>query len=436
MFRVSVLSGPWVRGAVTTTSRRARVAFATLLGGLALLVAVVPGARSGSRSDPSDVEGPLDLSHAGIVQKDGRVKVSVRLRGTLPPLRELSRYPSRVGAEGERYLCLQVTSRRHGRRLFCPGGKVRHRRIAVGISSYGRQGWTTKRGELRARLARPNPRRLQVTLPLRQLGPGRIRWAVLSGWRANDCVRAEGARRHGKRSKRRRDEYLCVDRLPNTGFARSRLRPLQRVGCTVGRPLVRRSGPSRRRQIALSFDDGPSSYTNRVVDILDDAGAKGTFFVLGSQVPGKRSAMRRALAHGHELANHSFGHEAFPSAASMRATSNRIRAATGFTPCRFRPPGGSYNSGTVSAAAHLGMSTVLWDIDPWDWSLPGSGAIYSRVVSRAHPGAIVVLHDGGGPRGQTVAALPRIISTLKARGYRLVTVTKLLGERFRKAVVR
>ena len=185
--------------------------------------------------------------------------------------------------------------------------------------------------------------------------------------------------------------------------------------------------------IALTFDDGPSPYTKRVLGILDRAGAKGTFFVVGSEVPGDTSELRRALAHGHELGNHSLNHELHPSSASLRATSDRIRAATGFTPCTFRPPYGDYNSGTVAAAQANGMSTVIWDVDPKDWSLPGSSTIYSRVVAGAHPGAIIIMHDGGGPRGQTVAALPRIIAELESRGYDLVTVTELLGERFRWA---
>jgi peptidoglycan/xylan/chitin deacetylase (PgdA/CDA1 family) len=113
----------------------------------------------------------------------------------------------------------------------------------------------------------------------------------------------------------------------------------------------------------------------------------------------------------------------------MSATNSRIRSATGFEPCLFRPPGGAYDSRVVSDAKALGMTTVLWNVDPRDWSRPGSGAIYSRVVSAARPGAIVVMHDGGGDRSQTVAALPRIIRTLKGRGYRLVTVSKLLGQR-------
>ena len=223
---------------------------------------------------------------------------------------------------------------------------------------------------------------------------------------------------------------------PTRASSAGRLRPLQRVGCSVASPLVHRSGSSRGRRVALTFDDGPSPYTKRVLRILDRAGAKATFYVVGSVVPGDTSVLRRALAHGHELANHSLNHEALPSSASLRATSDRINAATGFTPCTFRPPYGDYNSGTVAAARANEMSTVLWDVDTRDWTLPGSGAIYSRAVAGAHPGAIIVMHDGGGPRGQTVAALPRIIDELESRGYDLVTVTKLLGERFRSAVAR
>ena len=113
----------------------------------------------------------------------------------------------------------------------------------------------------------------------------------------------------------------------------------------------------------------------------------------------------------------------------MAATNSRIRSVSGFTPCLFRPPGGAYNSRVVADAKALGMTTVIWNVDPRDWSTPGSGAIYSRVVSAARPGAIVIMHDGGGNRSETVAALPRIIRTLRDRGYHLVTVSKLLHQR-------
>jgi peptidoglycan/xylan/chitin deacetylase (PgdA/CDA1 family) len=122
-------------------------------------------------------------------------------------------------------------------------------------------------------------------------------------------------------------------------------------------------------------------------------------------------------------------HENFPSRASMDETADRIQAATGFRPCLFRPPGGAYDSRVVSDAHSLGMTTVLWDVDPTDWKRPGADAIYSRVVSNTQPGSIVLMHDGGGDRSQTVAALPRIIHTLRERGYRFATVSHLLGQR-------
>jgi len=163
-----------------------------------------------------------------------------------------------------------------------------------------------------------------------------------------------------------------------------------------------------------------------VLSILKHHHAKGTFFEIGQQVSKESAAVVKA---GQELANHSYHHESYPSRSSMAATNSRIKSATGFEPCLFRPPGGAYNSRVVGDARALGMTTVIWNVDPRDWSRPGSDAIYSRVVSATRPGSIVVMHDGGGDRSQTVAALPRIIKTLRGRGYRMVTVSKLLGQR-------
>ena len=81
----------------------------------------------------------------------------------------------------------------------------------------------------------------------------------------------------------------------------------------------------------------------------------------------------------------------------------------------------------ISEARGMGMNTIEWDVDPTDWSTPGTDAIYSRVVSQTKPGSIILMHDGGGPRGQTLAALPRIIHTLRGRGYKFATVPDLLG---------
>jgi peptidoglycan/xylan/chitin deacetylase (PgdA/CDA1 family) len=183
--------------------------------------------------------------------------------------------------------------------------------------------------------------------------------------------------------------------------------------------------------VALTFDDGPSTYTEQVLHILDDKHITGTFFEIGTQTGGAGGVMRKIIAHGHEIGNHSYRHETLPSRSSMEATNHLIENATGFEPCHFRPPGGAYNSGTISSARSLGMGTVNWSIDTRDWDGPPSaGTILSRATGGG-PGTIVLMHDGGGPRGNTVAALPGIIDSYRKRGYKMVTLTELLGGHFK-----
>jgi peptidoglycan-N-acetylglucosamine deacetylase len=203
------------------------------------------------------------------------------------------------------------------------------------------------------------------------------------------------------------------------------------VGCKRAGIGFANRGPAGKHQVALTFDDGPSDYTASVLSILERDHVHGTFFEVGDQIPGRTLVMNQILDAGDELGDHSLHHSAFPSYPDIAATGQRIEAATGFYPCLFRPPYGSYNSGTVANASRAGMSTITWTVDPRDWSTPGTAAIYSRVVSATHPGSIVLMHDGGGNRSETVAALPRIIRTFKGRGYRMVTVSQLLGQPMR-----
>jgi peptidoglycan/xylan/chitin deacetylase (PgdA/CDA1 family) len=183
--------------------------------------------------------------------------------------------------------------------------------------------------------------------------------------------------------------------------------------------------------VALTFDDGPSSYTHQVLDILERARVHGTFFVIGQQVSSRAAVLRRALAEGNAIGNHSWNHANLSGGAGgqLSSTQAAVRRATGYTPCVFRPPYGASSSLLVGQARSLGLATVIWDVDPRDWSRPGSGAIYSNIVANTRPGSIILDHDGGGPREQTVAALPRVIATLKRRGYRFATVPELLGYR-------
>ena len=201
------------------------------------------------------------------------------------------------------------------------------------------------------------------------------------------------------------------------------------VGCRPHGASFRLAGSIHRRAVALTFDDGPSAYTAAVLDILERRHVPGTFFVVGSLVRGRELLLRRALAHGSVIGNHTFTH-AYVAGGGYRqiaSTQGAVRRATGYTPCVFRAPGGAVSRLVISQARSLGLLTVGWSVDPRDWSRPGSAAIYSRVASAVRPGAIVLMHDGGGSRGQTVAALPQIIATLRSRGYRFLTVPQLLG---------
>src|SRR5436190_11776641 len=217
---------------------------------------------------------------------------------------------------------------------------------------------------------------------------------------------------------------------PPTPPRRRRVRPRRLIGCHVAGASYRLAGSRAHRVVALTFDDGPSAYTSRVLAILRRFGIHGTFFIIGEQVRGNEGLLRRELAAGNAIGNHTFTHANVSGGGirQMLSTQGAIRRATGYTPCLFRAPYGAVSGLLMRPARGLGMNTIQWSVDPRDWSRPGTGAIYSRVVSAAHAGSIVILHDGGGNRSETVAALPRIIRTLKGRGLRLVTVSQLLGQ--------
>jgi peptidoglycan-N-acetylglucosamine deacetylase len=202
------------------------------------------------------------------------------------------------------------------------------------------------------------------------------------------------------------------------------------TGCTHGGAPFVTHGPRGRKRIAIGFDDGPSDYTPSVLRVLRNFDSHATFFEIGQETSGRAATMKKILAQGNEIGNHSLHHELDPSSSSIHETDHLIRRATGFRPCDFRPPDGSVNSGLISRAHAQHLVTVNWEVDPRDWSNPGVGAITSNVINNAHNGSIVVMHDGGGDRSQTVAALPAILSHFRHRGYKFVTVAELLGHKF------
>ncbi len=184
------------------------------------------------------------------------------------------------------------------------------------------------------------------------------------------------------------------------------------------------------KYVVLTFDDGPDPvYTPLILDVLAKYDAKATFFEVGRNVVKHPALTKRIHAAGHSVQNHTWTHADLRplSAASFRQqitpTDEAIRAQTGLTPACLRPPYGGMNPTVTKRAKALGKDLVVWDTDSRDWTRPGTAAIVKRVLAGVKNGSVILMHDGGGNRSQTVAALPAILHTLKARGYGFRTVT-------------
>ncbi|GAB7052642.1 polysaccharide deacetylase family protein [Catenuloplanes indicus] len=181
--------------------------------------------------------------------------------------------------------------------------------------------------------------------------------------------------------------------------------------------------------MSLTFDDGPSQYTDEVLDLLDKHGIKATFCVIGSQVRSHAAQMRRIVAEGHTLCNHTWNHdfqlaERTPEqiVKDLVRTNDAIHTVVPNAKVHyFRNPGGNFNHRTVSVAQNLGMVPLHWSIDSRDWETKDAKKICDLVEANAHPGAVVLLHDGGGDRRETTKALKKLLPFLKAR-YDLVAM--------------
>ncbi|HEX4107989.1 MAG TPA: polysaccharide deacetylase family protein [Solirubrobacteraceae bacterium] len=202
------------------------------------------------------------------------------------------------------------------------------------------------------------------------------------------------------------------------------------IGCR-SRPGVYRGISTHRKVVALSFDDGPYTLTPQFVSMLAAEHVPATFFMIGEEITGADAALlKRELRAGDALGDHTWTHPDLDDANveyQLSSQLNRVQSLTGYTPCVFRPPYGDYDGHVLAVAASLHLATILWAVDPSDYTLPGVSAIEQRVLSAAQPGDIILSHDGGGPRQQTLAAYPDIINTLRRRGYSFETVPQLLG---------
>jgi peptidoglycan/xylan/chitin deacetylase (PgdA/CDA1 family) len=200
--------------------------------------------------------------------------------------------------------------------------------------------------------------------------------------------------------------------------------------------FIVRGSPEAKR-LALTFDDGPSPYTRKILSLLNRHHARATFFVLGSHAAQYPGIIRALLRHGHELENHSFSHIRFPQAdrlawqQELERTEAELALLGAPDHDLFRPPYSDYDQGLLNFLGHLHERLVLWSVDSGDWRGLSDVEIAANVLKEVHNGAIIIFHDGDekgqADRGNTVAALKIILPALKSRGYELVTVSELLA---------
>ncbi|MFL5850404.1 MAG: polysaccharide deacetylase family protein [Solirubrobacteraceae bacterium] len=196
-------------------------------------------------------------------------------------------------------------------------------------------------------------------------------------------------------------------------------------------PFVSRGSP-RKREIALTIDDGPGPLTPQFVRTLQRLHVPATFFVVGQQLDSFDRGLRDAVRAGFAIGDHTEQHQNLPTltsglqAKAVQDAALRIRSYGVPYPRLFRPPAGALNRTTLQVLRRHRMLAVLWTVDTEDFTRPGTRAIVRRAVDGAGNGAIILMHDGGGDRSQTLAALPAIVHRLRARGYQLVTVPQML----------
>ncbi|MCD6359565.1 MAG: polysaccharide deacetylase family protein [Armatimonadetes bacterium] len=218
---------------------------------------------------------------------------------------------------------------------------------------------------------------------------------------------------------------------PGTGRVRE-------IELALAEPLLVYSGPrsgeNSAPRVALTFDDGPSAvYTPQMLEIMRKYNAHVTFFVLGCSASGQRGLVRQASHEGHEIGIHTWSHPQLTRLSDAAIKADLARCAALLDPLVerpirwVRPPYGAHNKRVDAVINGAGYRVAMWSIDPRDWTAPGASVIANRILSRVRDGSVVVMHDGGLNRGDTVAAMRIVVPKLQERGFRLVTMSQLAG---------
>ncbi|MFB6620126.1 polysaccharide deacetylase family protein [Streptomyces sp. NPDC056367] len=209
--------------------------------------------------------------------------------------------------------------------------------------------------------------------------------------------------------------------------AEAPLRPPAAKPAVRTRPILELpAGAATPSGMVLTFDDGPDPrYTPAILDTLARYGVRAMFFVCGEMATENRDLLRRMADEGHVIGNHTWTHPLIPKlsrpalASEIGRTSEVVQRAVGEAPLWFRAPYGAWNRAAFEIGAELGMEPLAWTVDTLDWKEPGTTTIVSRVLGGAAPGVIVLSHDAGGNRSQSVQAINAYLPQLLARGYRM-----------------
>jgi len=231
--------------------------------------------------------------------------------------------------------------------------------------------------------------------------------------------------RHGARGRRggRKPRLTAANRRENRAIERVRRR----------HPLVS-SGGGHRREVALVFHDGPGPYTMQMIKKLQELHAAATFFDVGASVTYFSQTAIAQRGRKFAVGNLTESYAAMTRLSRTRQRKEiggqtaRLRSLGIPSPKLFSPPYGAYNRDTLAVLRRLHMLMVLWSVDPEDYKNPGENVIVQRAVDGARPGSIILLHDAGGDRSQTLSALPAVVHGLRSHGYKLVTVPRLILE--------
>ena len=190
---------------------------------------------------------------------------------------------------------------------------------------------------------------------------------------------------------------------------------------------------TEEKVVALTFDDGPHpKYTAEILDLLASYNAKATFFIVGENAEKKPELILRQYNEGHEIANHTYTHPLKTTLPKLeveiKKTNDLIYSITGYYPELFRPVEGQYTDSLVQSLVKNGYKVIMWSWhqDTEDWKNPGVHRIVKTVLNGAEPGNVILFHDGGGNRSQTVKALEKILPELQKQGYEFVTISELL----------